>query len=132
MDPHRLPAPALEFLAERHLATLTTLRADGSPHVVPVGFTFDADRALVRVITFAGSIKVRNATRDPRAAVSSIDGARWLTFEGTARVSADPVDVAVAVAAYAGRYRQPGERADRVVIEIAVDRVLGSSRMKGI
>ncbi|HEY1118405.1 MAG TPA: pyridoxamine 5'-phosphate oxidase family protein, partial [Acidimicrobiales bacterium] len=27
------------FLTERHLATLTTLRADGSPHVVAVGFT---------------------------------------------------------------------------------------------
>ena len=31
----------LTFLTERHLATLTPLRADGSPHVVPVGVTFD-------------------------------------------------------------------------------------------
>lgn len=28
---------AADFLAERHLATLTTFRADGSAHVVPVG-----------------------------------------------------------------------------------------------
>jgi hypothetical protein len=33
--------------------------------------------------------------------------------------------VAEAVARYAERYRQPGERADRVAIEIAVERVLG-------
>ncbi len=40
-DPGALPGTALEFLTERHLASLTTLRADGSPHVVPVGFTYD-------------------------------------------------------------------------------------------
>ena len=39
----RCPARSLDFLAERHLATLTTLRRDGTPHVVPVGFTYDAD-----------------------------------------------------------------------------------------
>jgi hypothetical protein len=36
-DPGELGAAALEFLRERHLATLTTLRSDGTPHVVPVG-----------------------------------------------------------------------------------------------
>jgi hypothetical protein len=33
--------------------------------------------------------------------------------------------VAAAVAGYAARYRVPGERPDRVAVEIAVDRVLG-------
>ena len=33
LDPHDLPESVLEFLTERHLATLTTLRQDGSPHV---------------------------------------------------------------------------------------------------
>ena len=37
----------------------------------------------------------------------------------------DPERVAAAVAGYAARYRQPGEREDRVALEIAVDRVLG-------
>ncbi|MFM8302989.1 MAG: pyridoxamine 5'-phosphate oxidase family protein, partial [Actinomycetota bacterium] len=49
----------LQFLGERHLATLTTLRADGSPHVVAVGFTYSAPERLARVITFAGSVKAR-------------------------------------------------------------------------
>ncbi|MSX15853.1 MAG: PPOX class F420-dependent enzyme, partial [Actinobacteria bacterium] len=52
-----LSASQLEFIRENHLATLTTLRPDGSPHVVPVGFTFDADNNIVRVITFAKSMK---------------------------------------------------------------------------
>ena len=115
----------LAFLAERHLATLTTLRADGSPHVVPVGFSYDADHRVVRVITFGGSTKARNAARGGRAAVSQVDGARWATLEGAVRLADDPESVALAVAGYAGRYRQPGERADRVAIEITVDKVMG-------
>ena len=113
------------FLVERHLATLTTLRADGSPHVVPVGFSFDAEAGLVRIITVGGSVKARNAARGGRAAVSQVDGARWATLEGVARVADDESSVARAVAGYAARYRQPGERADRVAIEIAVDKVMG-------
>jgi F420H(2)-dependent biliverdin reductase len=115
----------LVFLGERHLATLTTLRADGSPHVVPVGFSYDPTDRIVRIITRAGSVKVRNARRGGRAAVSQVDGGRWLTLEGVAAVTDDPERVARAVRGYAERYRQPGERSDRVAIEITVDRVLG-------
>lgn len=130
-DVHDLPDEVSAFLEERHLATLTTLRPDGSPHVVAVGFTWDADAGLARVITFAPSRKARNvgaaieAGAPGRAAVSQVDGGRWLTLEGTAVVTDDPDRVAEAVRRYAERYRQPGERADRVAIEITVDRVLG-------
>ena len=50
---HRLELDDERFLAfwrERHLCTLTTLRADGTPHVVPVGATLDAATGVVRVI----------------------------------------------------------------------------------
>lgn len=127
LDPADLSDEVLGFLAERHLATLTTLRPDGSPHVVAVGFGFDPADGLVRVITFAGSRKAANLMASPgsRAAVSQVDGARWLTLEGGAQVTDDPARVADAVEAYARRYRQPSERPDRVAIEIHVDRVLG-------
>jgi PPOX class probable F420-dependent enzyme len=125
LDPAALPAEAVAFLRERHLATLTTLRADGSPHVVPVGFSFDVDAAVVRIITFDPSQKVTNARRGGRAAVSQVDGGRWLTLEGEVSVTDDPERVAAAVAGYAARYREPGERDNRVAIEISVDRVLG-------
>ena len=115
----------LRFLSERHLATLTTLRADGSPHVVAVGFSYSTAEQLVRVITFAPSVKARNAARGGRAAVCQIDGGRWLTLEGAVRLVTDPAGVAAAVDGYAARYRRPGERADRVAIEIQVDRMLG-------
>lgn len=127
LDPGALPDDVTAFLAERHLATLTTLRPDGSPHVVAVGFTWDPDAGLARVITFAPSRKARNLLAAPgaRAAVCQVDGGRWLTLEGPAVATDDPDRVAEAVRRYAERYRPPGERADRVAIEISVDRVLG-------
>lgn len=125
LDPSDLPDEVLAFLRERHLATLTTSRADGSPHVVPVGFGYDPQARLVRIITFAGSVKARNAARGGRAAVSQVDGGRWLTLEGSVRLVTDAESVAAAIDAYAARYRVPGERPDRVAIEIAVDRIMG-------
>jgi PPOX class probable F420-dependent enzyme len=122
-SPDQLTDVDRAFLTERHLATLTTLRADGSPHVSPVGFSY-AD-GVVRVITFAGSVKARNAARGGRAAVSQVEGRRWLTLEGAVELVTDPARIATAIAGYAARYRQPGERPDRVAIEITVDGILG-------
>ncbi|WP_104431250.1 TIGR03618 family F420-dependent PPOX class oxidoreductase [Kineococcus xinjiangensis] len=121
-----LPAAALEFLTERHLATLTTLRGDGSPHVVPVGFTFDAGSGLVQVITNGRSRKAAHAAAGGRAAVSQVDGRRWLTLEGRTHVLTAPDDVADAEERYARRYRVPRPNPERVVVVLTVDRVLGS------
>ena len=126
LDPHDLPEVALTFLRERHLGTLTTLRADGSPHVVPVGFAFDPGEQIVRIISAAGSQKVANAERSgARAAVCQVDGGRWLTLEGRVRVERSPEAVVRAEEAYAGRYQEPRERDDRVAIVIDVDRAMG-------
>ena len=125
LDPAHLPDEVLTFLTERHLASLTTLRRDGSPHVVPVGFSYDAANCTVRIITFPSSVKYRNALRGGRAAVSQVDGGRWLTLEGTVSGTDDSARVALAVQGYTARYRMPGERADRVAIEIAIDKGMG-------
>ena len=128
--PARLSDPMRAFLAEYHLASLTTLRPDGSPHVVPVGFSYDESTGIVRIITFPASVKYRNALRTGRAAVSQVDGGRWVTFEGTVSGTNDPVRVAAAVAGYAARYRPPKEREDRVAIEIAVDKIMCSASLR--
>jgi len=129
LDPDSLSDDARAFLTEYHLATLTTARADGSPHVVAVGFSYDVTARVARVITWASSQKAKNAARMEaaglRAAVSQVDGGRWLTLEGPVRLVTDAVGVRAGVEGYAARYRPPKERDDRVVIEIAVDRILG-------
>ncbi|HEY0507323.1 MAG TPA: TIGR03618 family F420-dependent PPOX class oxidoreductase [Blastococcus sp.] len=127
-QPHDLAADALLFLAERHLATLTTLRADGTPHVVPVGVTYDAATGTARVITSETSAKARHIREGrTRVAVCQVDGRRWLTLEGAATVRDDEAAVTDAVERYAARYRRPRENPARVVIEISIDRILGNA-----
>jgi F420H(2)-dependent biliverdin reductase len=123
--PSDLSPEADAFLRERHLGTLSTLRADGTLHVCAVGFTWDADALVVRVITGGGSQKVRNVERSGRAAVGQVDGGRWLSLEGPARVTRDAHEIAIAVARYTERYQEPRVNLQRVAIEIAVERVLG-------
>lgn len=127
LDPNDLSDDVITFLRERHLATLTTLRPDGSPHVVAVGFTWDDDAGIARVITWDDSKKARNVAASPgsRAVVSQVDGGRWLSLEGTATLATDPESCREGERRYAERYREPTQRDDRAIIEIAVDRVLG-------
>jgi PPOX class probable F420-dependent enzyme len=126
-DLDALPDAVPAFLTERHLGALTTMRPDGTPHVVPVGFSYDAEHRIVRIITQQSSAKARHAAAGCRAAVTQIDGGRWLTLEGTARLITDPAGIASAVEAYAHRYQAPRQarEATRVAIEIAVDRIMG-------
>ncbi len=127
--PELITAEGLQFLTDRHLATLTTLRADGTPHVTPVGFTWDADAGIARVITSAGSQKARNAADGVSAVLCQLDGPNWIALEGTARTSTDPAVIADAVARYTSRYRTPRVNPARVAIELTVTRVLGSRAM---
>ena len=120
-----LTPEGIDFTTERHLATLSTLGPDGRLHVVPVGFTYRD--GLVRIITSGPSQKVQNLRRDARATVSQVDGGRWLTLAGTARVLEDPASVQLAVELYAARYRQPRVNPLRVAIVVDVETAMGSA-----
>jgi F420H(2)-dependent biliverdin reductase len=79
------------------------------------------------VITTGGSQKAVNADRGEVAVLSQVDGARWLSLEGRASVNRETDAVRDAELRYAQRYRTPRENPRRVVIEVQVERVLGSS-----
>jgi hypothetical protein len=99
-----------------------------------VGATFDPKAGVARIITNAGSAKVRNilaAGPGATAAVGQVDGRRWCTLEGSAVVKDDPRSVAEAERRYAQRYRTPRPNPARVVIEITVTRVMGTVRPPG-
>jgi PPOX class probable F420-dependent enzyme len=120
-----------EFWTARHLATLSSVREDGTPHVIPVGVTLDVATATARVITSGTSYKARllraAGTAGVRVAVCQVDGRRWSTLEGLAVLRDDPEAVRDAERRYALRYRTPRPNPLRVVLEIAVSRVLGNA-----
>lgn len=119
-----------QFWRERRLATLSTVRPDGTPHAVPVGVTLDEEAGLARVITSGDSHKARQVLAAGAAgaavAVCQVDGRRWSTLEGRGFVVRDAEAVADAERRYAERYRVPRVNPRRVVIEIVVSRVLGN------
>lgn len=121
------PPALLDFWTERHLCTLTTLRADGRPHVVPVGVALDLEQSCAWVITYGTSRKAHQAGADPRVAACQVDGRRWSTIEGTAEVLSDESSVQRAMDRYAARYRTPQPNPLRVALRIEVDRFLVSA-----
>ncbi|HUR75161.1 MAG TPA: TIGR03618 family F420-dependent PPOX class oxidoreductase [Sporichthya sp.] len=118
------------FWQERHLCTLTTLRADGRPHVVPVGATLDPGAGLARIIAGRTSLKVRHVAAFGAAgapvAVCQVDGRRWSTIEGMATIGTSSDEVAEACRRYAERYREPRPNPERIVILIKIDRIVGN------
>lgn len=132
--PPSQPDTELNFWQERHVCFLSTPRPDGTPHLVPVGVTYDPETRIARVISSRSSKKVRNilaATPGVTVAVSLAEGIRWSTLEGTAVIRDDPQSVADAEARYTQRYKQPRPNPERVVIEITVTRGMGTAKPPG-
>ncbi|MER7480742.1 PPOX class F420-dependent oxidoreductase [Streptomyces sp. NPDC126510] len=115
-------------------AKLSTVRADGSPHVVPIWFLLDGDEVVFN--TGKDSVKGRNIVRDGRIALC-VDDDRppysFVVLRGRARVSEDLDEIrrwATRIGArYMGEERAqefgarngvPGE----LLVRVTVDRVL--------
>ncbi|MEU0575368.1 pyridoxamine 5'-phosphate oxidase family protein, partial [Dermacoccus nishinomiyaensis] len=83
-------APSVEtFLNDpQQVAAFTTIRPDGTLHVAPVRFTWDAKDQLARVLTVASSRKARNLLAAPgsRVALCQVRDFTWVSLEGTATV----------------------------------------------
>ncbi len=120
-----------EFLTERHLAILTLVRPDGRPHSTPIGFMWDEEAEVVKIITWSGSLKTRLLEKGNLVgSIAQVDGGRWVTFEGSCSVSADPEVCKDAVERYARRYSPPKDRGtDRRVITMTVSRILASNSL---
>lgn len=60
----------IEYLDEQRLGRLATVGPDGHPHIVPVGFTYDADADAIQISghDFAETKKFRDAERNPKVA----------------------------------------------------------------
>lgn len=86
-------------------AKLSTVRADGSPHVAPVWFLLDGDEVVFN--TGKGTVKGRNLARDGRVALC-VDDDRppfdFVVLQGRARISEDLGQVRLWATRIAARY----------------------------
>ncbi|GAB2807235.1 PPOX class F420-dependent oxidoreductase [Streptomyces chlorus] len=115
-------------------AKLSTVRADGSPHVAPIWFVLDGDDVVFN--TGKETVKGRNLARDERVALC-VDDDRppfaFVVLRGRARISEDPEDLVRWATRIAGRYMGqdraeefgarngvPGE----LLVRVAVEKVL--------
>jgi PPOX class probable F420-dependent enzyme len=114
-----------DFWTERHLCTVTFLKPDGRPHVVPMGVVLSEEADAAWAITSATSFKARLLAEPSPVAICQVDGARWATIQGIATIRADEASVADAVRRYSSRYRQPRPNPDRVAIHVAIEAILG-------
>ncbi len=87
------------LLAERRLARIATVGADGTPHVTPVGWSLDTSQEVVEVrgINLAATKKFRDVARSGRAALviddlASVDPwrPRGVEIRGRAEATIDP------------------------------------------
>jgi nitroimidazol reductase NimA-like FMN-containing flavoprotein (pyridoxamine 5'-phosphate oxidase superfamily) len=84
---------------DRHTCWLTTINADGSPHVTGIGAIWTDGAFWFE--TGAGTRKGRNVARDPRCALSVSTREFDLVVEGTAVQVSDPATVAQRAADWA-------------------------------
>ena len=122
-----------EHLDQVRVGHLVTLRRNGTPHVAPVWFQGDRERAWV--MAGEGAVKIRNVRRNSRVALSVATNQRpyrYVVLEGTAALSKE--GLAERVRSICIRYDGPErgeeftrellERGDMALLEITVDRVM--------
>jgi PPOX class probable F420-dependent enzyme len=122
--PQEIPSAFRDLLAKKAFAHLVTLMKDGSPQVSPVWVDFDGRHVLVN--TEKHRLKFRNATRDPRVALSIQDPEnpyRYLEVRGrvvetTEKGAAEHIDRLAQ--RYMGVERYPNNQAGdvRVIVKI--------------
>ncbi|MET9732614.1 PPOX class F420-dependent oxidoreductase [Streptomyces sp. NPDC006458] len=115
---------------------LSTVRADGSPHVAPIWFVLDGDELVFT--TGKESVKGRNLRRDGRVALCVDDDRppfEFVVVQGRARVSEDLADLRHWAARIGGRYMGE-ERAEEfgarngvpgeLLVRVTVDKVVSA------
>ncbi|MEM9133310.1 MAG: pyridoxamine 5'-phosphate oxidase family protein [Actinomycetota bacterium] len=132
LTPDQLGEDGLAFLAETHLASLTTTRPDGQLHVVPVAYSYVPVEHTIRIVAPGETVKVKNAEAGSLGALCFVDGGRWMSLHGPLDVQRDPTRVADTVERYTSRYGPVrGEIVDRVSLELRVELVRGRFAMPG-
>ncbi len=133
----------LDLLREQRIGTLVTLKRDGRPQLSNVGYAYDPEARVIRLMVTYDRAKTRNLRRDPRASffVSDSNGFSYMIAEGDAELSPITTDEHDAVAdelvevfrGFQGEhpdwegFRAAMVRERRLVIRLHVNRVYGAA-----
>jgi PPOX class probable F420-dependent enzyme len=116
------------FLRAGHLAVVTTVRVDGSPHSTVVWIDCDGEDVVFN--TARGRAKERHLLVDDRVSVVTTDGDdfhRWLTVDGRATLIDEGADAHIQ--SLADRYQggvavsPSGFGAGRVIVRVRPERI---------
>ena len=119
----QLPDLAKKLLDAGTFVTLTTLRADGTPHSTTMWAKRDGDDVVIS--TVESRLKARHIARDPRVTVSMFDPDNeysYVTVEGTATMTRDggPELIQELSRRYTGRAYTNDEGTDNVRVVVRV------------
>lgn len=117
-----IPDKARDFLMQPHIARLSTNGDDGYPHTVPLWYMLDGDDLVV--MTNRDSVKVQNALRDPKGAIT-IGGEPaqkqgWL-FRGDFEIATDEGHAWARRITY---HYEPQDEAEKMLAEWANDDIV--------
>jgi hypothetical protein len=100
-------ADAADRLSRERTLWLATVSALGAPHVAPVWAAVSG--GTVFMFTSRASAKARNISVNPQVAIHCESGEDVLIVRGHLVDAGAPAAVPVAVAAFADKYRMPGD-----------------------
>jgi len=103
----QLPPDVREFLAAPRFAVLATLRPDGLPRQSAMWYDLEGDQILLN--TAEGRKKLDDIRRDPRVSLCIVDGYRYVTIIGRAKLIDAPERGQADIARLAVRYHGPEE-----------------------
>jgi PPOX class probable F420-dependent enzyme len=75
VPPVPVPPEVDALLSRANPAVIATVRPDGSPHTVPTWYDWEDGRVLLNMDE--SRLRLRFLRRDPRAALTVLDGASW-------------------------------------------------------
>jgi PPOX class probable F420-dependent enzyme len=117
MDAHSLATARIgRFLEREPVVWLSTVRADGRPHLVPTWFVWDGQTVVI--VSKPGAVKVANLRADPRAMLALGDADDDFDvglLEATAEIATEPTPL-VLPPGFAAKY---GSRIEAMGLTVA-------------
>ena len=114
---------------EKNLATIATIRRDGSPQLTPVWIDWDGEHVVFN--TAEGRVKPRNIRRNPVVGVQVVDSGdpyTWVAVTGQAEISEEGARAHINELAhrYTGKDFNYVDGEKRLIVRVKPERVSAS------